>query len=277
MSISRDSNQFPRGRLPLLISIALSASIILGCRGSQTPPNSNRESSGSEIITSSTPPFPTKEPERYQATRVVRTGESSPGSSDLSAVETRTSTTFIARDGDKRREEYHSRSGEKIVYLEIPPRRYVLLPSNRTYADLDSVEAATEASELQKEAEISPDRLINEARPETHYQKLGIENLGGRTTTKYRVTLDQTTNGNIVSRETLVWVDEALGMPIRSLTRETGHDHSSEVMTELKDMSLDIDQGLFQLPRDYKRVGARLIFARVLGQEKLAVPKSEAR
>jgi hypothetical protein len=250
--------------------------MILGCRGSQTPPNSHRESSGSEIITSSTPPFPTKEPERYQATRVIRTGESSPGSSDLSAVETRTSTTFIARDGDKRREEYDSRSGEKIVYLEIPPRRFVLLPSNKTYADLDAVPGETEASNLQKEAEISPDRLINEARPETHYQKLGIESLGGRTTTKYRVTLDQTTNGN-VSSETLIWVDEALGMPIRSLTRETGHDHFSEVMTELKDMSLDIDQGLFQLPKDYKRVEVRLISARVLGQGKRGTPKSEAR
>jgi hypothetical protein len=277
VSISRDSNQFPRACLPLLVSIALSASMILGCRGSQTPPNSNRESSRSETITSSTPPFPTKEPERYQATRVIRTGESSPGSSDLSAVETRSSTTFIARDGDKRREEYHSRSGEKIVYLEIPPRRFVLLPANKTYADLDAVQGETEASNLQNEAEISPDRLIYEARPETHYQKLGIENLGGRTTTKYRVTLDQTANGNTVSSETLIWVDEALGMPIRSLTRETGHDHFSEVMTELKDISLDIDQGLFQLPKDYKRAEARLIFARVLGQEKLGTPKSEAR
>lgn len=273
MSISRDSNQFPRACLPLLISSVLSASMILGCRGSQTPPNSNRESSGSEIITSSTPPFPTKEPERYQATRVIRTGESSPGSSDLSAVE----TCFIARDGDKRREEYHSRSGEKIVYLEIPPRRFVLLPSNKTYADLDAVPGETEASNLQKEAEISPDRLINEARPETNYQKLGIENLGGRSTIKYRVTWDQTTNGNTVSSETLIWVDEALGMPIRSLTRETGHDHFSEVMTELKDMRLDIDQGLFQLPKDYKRVEARLILVRLLGQEKLGTPKSEAR
>jgi len=277
VSISRDSNQFPRARLPLLISTALSTFMILGCRGSQTPLKSNLESSGSEIIISTTPPFPTKEPEHYQATRVITTGESSPGSIDLSAVETRTSRTFIARDGDRRREEYDSRSGEKVVYLEIPPRRLLLLPSSQSYADLSAAQGETEASNLQNEAEVSPDRLINEARPETHYQKLGIENLGGRAMTKYRVTLDQTNNGTTVRSETLIWVDEALGMPIRSVTRETGHDHFSEVITELKDISLDIDQGLFELPKHYKRVQARLIFARVLGQEKLGTPNSKAR
>jgi hypothetical protein len=267
VSISQDSSQFPRALLLLLISTALSASMVVGCRSSQRQPNSNGESSASETITTSTPPFPTKEPERYRAIRVVTTG-SSAGSSDLSGVGTSTSTTFIARNGDKRREEYDLRSGEKIVYLEIPPRRFGLLPASKTYADLSAVQGETESANPQNDVEISPDRLINEARPERHYQKLGIENLSGRPTTKYRVTLDQTTKGT-VSSETLIWVDEALGMPIKSVTRGTGPDNFAEVLTELKDISFDIDQGLFELPKDYRKVEARLILERVLGQKKL--------
>ncbi len=245
----------------------------LGCRILQTP-NSNGESSGAEIITSSTPPFPTKEPERYQAIRVITTG-TAPGSSDFSGVDTRT-MTFIARDGDKRREEYDLRAGEKIVYLEIPPKRFGLLPASKTYADLSAVQGETEASNPQRDTEISPDRLMNEARAERHYQKLGIENLSGRATTKYRVTSDQTTNG-AVSSETFIWVDEALGMPIKSVTRETGHDNLAEVITELKDISFDVDQGLFKLPKDYRKVEARLIFERVLGQKKLGPTQTTAR
>jgi hypothetical protein len=276
VSISQDSNQLSRALLPLLIATVLSASMVLGCRSSQTPPNPNGESSGSEIITSSTPPFPTKEPERYQAVRVITTGASKPGSSDLFGVETRTSTTLIARNGERRREEYGLKSGEKIVYLEIPPRRFGLLPASKTYADLSAIQGETEASNPQNDADISPEGLINEARPERHYQKLGIENLSGRATTKYRVTLDQTTNGT-VSSETLIWIDEALGMPIKSVTRETSHDNSAEVITELKDISFDIDQRLFELPKDYRKVDARLIFERVLGQDKREPPKTKAR
>ena len=275
MSNSQDSNLFPRALLPLLIWTAFSALVVFGCRSSQSPPNANGESSGSEIITSSTPPFPTKEPDRYQAIRVISTGASLPGSGDLSGVATRTSTTFIARNGDKRREEYDLRSGEKIVYLEIPPRRFGLLPASKTYADLSAVQGEPEVSNPQRDAEISPDRLINEARPERHYQKLGIENLSGRATTKFRVTLDQTTKGAV--SETLIWVDEALGMPIKSVTRDTGDGNFAEVITELKDIRLDIDQGLFELPKDYRRVEARLIFERVLGQEKLGPLKSKVR
>ena len=63
--------------------------------------------------------------------------------------------------------------------------------------------------------ELSPDQLLNEAHAPATYEKLGTETLAGRTTTKYRVVV---VTGTESQNETLMWIDEALGMPVRSET-----------------------------------------------------------
>ena len=252
-----------------LLPIVLAGALLFsqGCRSWQSV-SPAREPPTTGSITSTRPPFVTKEPERYQAVRIITTIESFANPRTSAPLETRTVRVFIARDGEKRREEYDGGRGKQIVYLENAQGRFVLLPSNKSYADLIATDATTESVDSPDEApELSADRLLHESRSEARYQKLGIESLEGRTTTKYRVTKAEAANGTAATGETLIWIDESLGMPVRSETTFSG-DHYTKVLMELRDISLKLDPTLFEVPADYKKVTARLI-PKEDGQQKI--------
>ena len=218
---------------PLLLLVLFLC--LTACKSQTDTANTNN--APSETIVSSTPPFQTKEPERYRATRIV-TITSSTGE----AVVTKTS---IARDGDLRRHESETNS-KLVAYLDIPEGRFVLLPDDKVYADL-----AAEAGVSTNEDEITPDRLLHTDAESSSYQKLGSEVIGGRNSTKYRVVVNSSTAGNVTRSETLIWIDEALNMPVRS---ETKSSDGTRITTELTDISLDVDKRIFQVPEGYEKV-----------------------
>ena len=192
----------------------------------------------SETIVSSTPPFKTKEPERYRATRIITI--TSPSG------EATVTKTSIARDGDLRRHESETNS-KLVVYVDLPEGRFVLLPDDKVYADL----AAESGVSTTEGDEITPDRLLHTDTESTSYQKLGSEAIGGRNSTKYRVVVNSSTAGNVPRSETLIWIDEALNMPIRS---EMKSSDGTRITTELTDISLDVDKAIFQIPEGYERI-----------------------
>ena len=214
--------------------------------------------------TSSTPPFATKEPERYQAVRVITTS----GGIEAKTDAVPSSQTFIARDGDRRREDYEAGAGEKISYLQLADKSYVLLPAKKLYAELKPEgEAGANGRAENVPPDFSPDRLLNESRPESLYERIGAENLNGRATVKYRVTVrGQTGASREVTTESLVWVDESLGMPVKSETTSTGGAASgARVTMELRDIKETVDAGVFDLPPDYWKVTPRELFTEVEG------------
>lgn len=232
--------------LLLLLTLALAAA---SCKRSEVLEDKNQNSAGAPTasgVASSVPPFATKEPERYQATRVVTS------SADAGGGESR---TLIARDGERRREEYEADAGERIAYLQLPEGSYVLLPAKKLYAELKT-ETDGGAHAARVPPDFSPEKLLNEARPETLYERLGEESLNGRATVKYRVTVRGQKNGGVTS-ESLVWVDEGFGMPVKTETTSPG----AKVTMELRDIKETIDAGLLELPADYKRVAAAELFA----------------
>ena len=194
---------------------------------------------------SATPPFQTKEPERYQAIRTITvtkaTGESV------------TAKTNIAKDGPLRRDEY-----DKVIYLETEQGPFVLLPEQKIYAALS---AGPDPTSEDSPAENSPERLLNTETVSTRYQKVGTEVLRGRGTTKYQ-TVNTSTRGTVSNSETLIWIDDQLGMPIKSTTTST--DGSNTTM-ELTDISLEADKRLFQIPADYQKVSPSEIRQRKSG------------
>lgn len=239
--------QLSQARARLLFILTTAALVSPGCsgwRGSKPA----RETAG--VVTSTTPPFATKEPERYQAVRITtitKTSTSVP-------AETQTVRVFIARDGEKRREGYENSTGEQSIYLENAQGRYLLLPAKNSYANLSATDTPPDSRALADQAaEVSVDRLLHESPSEARYEKLGIETLNGRTTTKFRVTRAESNTGSGAESETLIWIDEQLGLPIRSETTFS-RDHNSKVLMELRDISLDVDARLFELPEDYKQI-----------------------
>jgi hypothetical protein len=243
-----------QSRLVIGLVVCVCAFMMPSCRVSQAPPPANNGSADTRK-TFTTPPFTTKEPDRYQAIRITSLTETGSSGNSSPAQSTQ---VLIARDGERRREEYFAGTS-RVVYLEIPAGRFIVLPSNRLYADVSESSPLSDNRPDDSPPDTSapsPDQLLNEANAPATYEKLGEEAVEGRTTIKYRVVV---ITGADAQNETLIWVDEALGMPIRSESMSTSGGHSSKVTMELKDLKLEVDERLFSWPSDYRKAEARVI------------------
>lgn len=190
-----------------------------------------------ETIVAATPPFKTREPDRYRATRVT-TMQAADGESIVTK-------TLIARDGVRRRQETETET-QRRAYLELPEGRFVLLIEEKLYADLGS-----DPETFSPDEAISAEWLLHAGSGTTSYQKVGVEAVGGRQAEKYRIVVNGAGAESVNSSETLLWIDEALQMPIRSETTSTA---GSKITTQLTDISLDVDNRAFQIPDDYRKV-----------------------
>ena len=201
----------------------------------------NTENGPSDTVVSSTPPFQTKEPDRYRAVRTIAITNA--------AGKTVVTRSSIARDGELRRYESGATddADKRTVYLDIPEGRFVLLPGEKTYTDLGSENDAG----LSEEDETFPEGLLHSDLTSTSYQKIGPESIGGRPTTKYRIVVNSSSSENVSVSETLMWVDDELHMPIRSQTKSAD---GGKVIMEISDLVLKVDEGVFKIPPDYKRL-----------------------
>jgi hypothetical protein len=200
--------------------------------------STTNETPASNIVVSTSPPFQTKEPDRYRATRTITI--STP---DGETIVTKTS---IAKDGPLRREEPED-SSPPVVYLDLIEGRFVLLPEANVYALATPDEGNSEADPEDN----SPDRLLHLEPINTTYQSLGTEVIGGRNTQKYRITVNGSAPENVSQTETLMWIDEALSMPIKSETKSAG---GARTTMELSDIDLNPDNKLFQIPTGYEKI-----------------------
>ena len=207
------------------------------CRVSNEPVKNSNASP--EPIVSTTPPFQTREPDRYQATRTLTVVTPN--------GETTITKTLIARDGPLRREE-----SEGVVYLELPEGKFVLLPDRQVYA------AVTAEDRFEpEEDETSPDRLLHTDPITTTYQALGTEVAGGRNANKYRIVVNNSAAENVTQNETLMWIDESLKMPVKSETKSAG---GARTTMELTGITIEPDKQLFQIPANYEKIGFRDIW-----------------
>ena len=253
------------GSAKALLAIVPFMVLVVACRPSS---NSFNNLNTQDVVSSTSPPFSTKEPERYRATRTTTFIEESP---DGAVTKTRTSNVTIMRDGANRREEYEAAGVGTIVFLEITSGRFVMLPQARLYASQDeNIDAGPNGLKAESET-VSPDFLLNESTVSTEYQKVGNEVRSGRMSQKYRVI---TRSENLPNKsETLIWVDETLGMPIASQFVTSNANGSTRVTMELHDISTEVDPGLFVLPADYRKVAASQILSMVRAAPESAGPQ----
>jgi outer membrane lipoprotein-sorting protein len=234
----------PSLQVTLLISATLGLMLLLSCALARKRPGN----SSTDPVVSSTPPFQTKEPERYQAVRTI-TFTSATG-------ESVTSRTVIAKDGPMRRDEYENKSSDNVVYLETDQGIFVMLPRQKLYAPLNP---EPDPSGQEFPWENSPERLLNTETVVSKYQTLGAEVIDGRSTSKYQ-TVNTLTQGIVSNNETLIWIDEQLGLPIKSETTSADGSHTTMKLT---DISLEVDKRLFQIPEGYEKVTGSVIRQRM--------------
>ena len=208
-----------RKRAGAVVAVSVVLLVIGSCRSQSETFTSGNQSS--DTVVSSTPPFQTKEPERYHAVRTITTVNP--------AGESLVTKMSVARDGEMRRHE----SG-KVVYIDGPEGKFVLLPNDKVYGDLT------------EESTIASDSVTS-----TSYQKLGTEVIAGRNTNKYRIVVNSSPPLNVSQSETLMWIDEALQMPVRS---ETKSADGTRVKMELSEIKLEVDKDLFKVPKDFQKL-----------------------
>jgi outer membrane lipoprotein-sorting protein len=221
------------------VAVCVVLLVIVGCR-SQTDTRTNATASPDTTV-SSTPPFQTKEPEHYRAVRTI-TAVNAEG-------QTLVTRTSVARDGELRRHESTS-VAKTIVYLDVPDGKFVLLPVEKVYADVTD-QSQISADPNEEGLASSPDARLHADAGSTSYQKLGNEVIAGRNTNKYRIVVNSSPPANVSQFETLMWIDEALQMPIRSETKSADGYH---VTMEISEIELEVDKSQFAIPRDYKKV-----------------------
>lgn len=218
-----------------LVLCVLGAWCFSSC-SSKSVPNATAPTNDNQSF-SSTPPFQTREPDRYQAVRTTTFIDSNGHST--------TTKTLIARDGVLRREET-----DQVVLLETDKGRFMLQPQARIYADTQLPSTATVSPDPQ-EPDVSAEGLLHQEPIATKYERVSEEVVSGRNTIKYRATVNISGGGGVSSNETLIWIDEKLGMPIKSEAK--GNDGSQTLM-ELSNIMLEVDDAIFKIPSDYKKV-----------------------
>jgi len=218
-------------------SFTFSIAVLLICSGCTVQNKQPNNSSTSNEVFSSTPPFKTIEPERYQAIRVV-TFTPSDGARQVTR-------TFIAKDGLARREEILGT--RPVVYLHLANGIFILFPNARIYSDSNPVTESTPASTPLDEM---PEPLLHEGGAETFYRQLGHEDFNGRRLQRYQV-VNGSTSPNVTNTETVMWVDEELGMPVKTEIRS---GNGNTTIIEITDVKREIDKKFFQIPEDYRKV-----------------------
>lgn len=224
-----------RKRERALISLCSSLLLVVASCSSQnnSPPPAN---TATEVVVS-TPPFQTKEPERYRAKRTI--------TSVTADGKTTVTTTSTARNGEMRSTESKVAS-KTLILLNLPEGHFVLLPDEKIYASVLAYDVVGG-----EDGEISPDKLLHGDEVKSSYQTLGTEVIGGRKTNKYRVVVNSPSATSVTPSETLIWIDEAFGMPIRSDTKSSD---GTQVTMELSEIALDVDNDVFRIPDDYKKL-----------------------
>ena len=234
-----------RKRERALISLCCALLVFASCSSQSNSPATNN--APTEAIVSSTPPFQTKEPERYRATRTI--------TSVAAGGKTTVAKSSTTKDGQMRRTETEVAS-KRLVFLNVPEGTFILLPDEKVYANTSSGEPVRGSPEG---GELTPEKLLHDDIGSTGYQKLGAETLAGRNTNKYRVVVNSSNAANVSPYETLIWIDETLGMPIKSETKSPDGAH---VTMELSEITLDVDKAVFQIPEDYHK----LVLSELLGR-----------
>ena len=194
----------------------------------------------------------TREPEKYRATLVftVETegGDKTMALSPLSAE--------VARNGLDRRVSFKLPSGEQLIYLDSKEKHYVISPTRKQFAELTSEATGFEIQRL-----MTPGQLVSYLEKQKGYERVGEEQMNGRTADKYRYagTAKTGTQAGDIKSEAFVYVDKETGLPLRAelYSEATGNVQGAKgakVIAEMRDIQTNVDETLFEVPQGLNKV-----------------------
>jgi outer membrane lipoprotein-sorting protein len=213
--------------------------------------NANSAIANKNAATASTTPFAAREPDRYRATTVITvqpTGNAPQTNVPPMQFE-------FARLGADVRVSFRLPDpvGE-VVYLEKSPLKYLIFPSRNQYVELDPNELGFQLGNV-----MSPAAAMDRIKEKTQSENLGTETVNGRQAIKYRIKAegDTHTKAGTAQADSIVYVDQETGLPLRSEIDTTSSSGAgARVTTTTENLDLNPDPGLFQVPTQMKKVSS---------------------
>jgi hypothetical protein len=208
--------------------------------------NTNMSSNNAGVIVN------TREPDKYSSTLVfsIQTegGEKAIGIPPLSIG--------VARNGDDRRVEFKLPDGSPLIYLDHNNHHYVIVPNRKQYAEL-----TPEATGFQMHKMLTPGQLVESLKNVKGLERAGDETFNGRSAEKYQYTKTANTNTKAgeVQANAYIYVDKETGLPLHAeVLAESSGDvkgvKAARVVSEMQNITTDVDPSLFELPAGYAAV-----------------------
>ncbi|HEY8185453.1 MAG TPA: hypothetical protein VIF64_05265 [Pyrinomonadaceae bacterium] len=258
-------------QLIALLVISLLGLVGSACQRSDTNANANTNLSANANLSTANAnanvsPEPTtvsaaREPEKYRAVLVLSAetegGQKTIGIPSLSAQ--------VARNGADRRVSFKLPDGSDLIYLEQGDKHIVVVPARKQYAEL-----TPEATGFQLQKLMTPGQIVSNLEKLKGVERVGEETMNGRVADKYRYATSTTTSTSAgeVKSEAFFYVDKETGLPLRTqLTSEASGSVQGikgvRIVAEMRDISTDVDDALFQVPAGLNKVPPEQVRAQI--------------
>lgn len=260
----------------LFLSVLFSLVVLsIGCQSNTANSNANLVNTNANVtnaftnsantnttnMNSSVSVIESQEPEEYQA--MVKLSLEALGETQKATLPTIGAN--VARNGADRRMEFTMSNGERVVYLDKAGTNYLILPNRKQYAELNQESVGFEIRRL-----LTPGEIVKRVQNVQGVQRVGEEQMNGRTVIKYRyegVSNTQTQAGQVETESFLI-IDKETGLPLRSETvsqSQTGGNVQGykglRLVTEMSEIKTDVDESLFMPPTDFQKVEAEQVRA----------------
>lgn len=181
-------------------------------------------------------PFQNKEPEQFQTEIVI---------TNLTGGEKNERRYFLARNGAQRLTVFNRGEKKQTSVLQTTGGKiFFISDEKKNYREKPSPAAQT-GNEL---SEFLTTKWLNQ-KTNAAFEKLGAEN----NLTKYRVRLADSN-----ASEILIFVDENLKLPVKQEFYSTsGEEKTLMFSVELKNFSLQAEDKLFDLPKNYQEINLK--------------------
>lgn len=258
----RVSATTPTTRLFLIATLSASGIFSIACQntpvtntGNTATANANTTTTNTNTTTMAVDPgtvINTREPETYRAT-LVFTAETEGGDK---AIAVPPISAEVARNGADRRVSFKLPNNEQLIYLDAKGKHYVISPSRKQYAELTAQATGFEIQRL-----MTPGQLVSYLEKQKGYERVGEEQMNGRTAEKYRYagTAKTGTQAGDIKSEAFVYVDKETGLPLRAelYSEATGNVQGAKgakVVAEMRDIQTNVEPTLFEIPAGLNQV-----------------------
>jgi hypothetical protein len=140
----------------------------------------------------------------------------------------------------------------EVIYLEKAPMKYLIFPARNEYVELDPNELGFQLGDV-----MSPASVVQRLKERTQFEQMGTETINGRTAVKYRLrgAADTRTKVGTAQADSIVFVDQETGLPLRSEIETTSSSGAgARITTAADNIQFTTDPTLFQVPTTMKKV-----------------------